>query len=71
MNTTRTVAIVFDGYHYYHSFVGEGLRSKKSYKTEGMARRVARAKGHFVIPAPVEYRLPLYLDPTSETYKSA
>jgi len=68
---TRTVQICNDGHSHYCSFVGEGLKSKKTWKTENGARRWAIVKGYKVLATASEYHLPIYLDPTSETYQSA
>jgi len=66
-----TAKISFDGYRYYISYLGRGTRSRKDYKTEAGARRIAISKGEVVDPTPAAYVLPIYLDPTSETYMSA
>jgi len=68
---TPTAKISFDGYRYYISYPGRGTRSRKDYKTEANARRIAISKGEVLDPAPAKYVLPIYLDPTSETYMSA
>lgn len=66
-----TAKISHDGYRYYISFLGRGTRSRKDYKTEAGARRIAISKGEVVDPTPAAYVRPIYLDPTSETYMSA
>jgi hypothetical protein len=66
-----TAKISFDGWRYYISYLGRGTRSRKDYKTEAGARRIAISKGEVVDPTPAAYVLPIYLDPTSETYRCA
>jgi hypothetical protein len=66
-----TAKISFDGHRYYISYPGRGTRSRKDYKTEANARRAADQAGEVVDPRPAQYVLPIYLDPTSETYMSA
>jgi hypothetical protein len=68
---TPTAAIRHDGHRFYISYLGRGTRSRKDYKTEAGARRIAISKGEVLDPAPAKYVLPIYLDPTSETYRCA
>jgi hypothetical protein len=71
MTRPTTAAIRNDGCRFYISYLGRGTRSRKEYKTEAGARRAADQAGEVVDPAPAKYVLPIYLDPTSETYMSA
>jgi hypothetical protein len=67
----HTAAIRNDGHRFYISYLGRGTRSRKDYKTEAGARRAADQAGEVLDPAPAEYVRPIYLDPTSETYRCA